>query len=256
MGASRVASWLVFVGGCNVAWGIEKVGPPPTCAQLTAHDEDADGVTDACDDCPGIPDPMQQDGDGDGVGDACDPSTDADQIAFFESFAETDSGASWTINGGPWGFHDDAAVYTVTSNSSPAQIEATIPAIAPVRVEAVVTIDHIDLQGSMLEVRAEGGVGCGVIRHDSTPIDMVRIETAGGASSNESAFPALVGGERLRITLSCGTSGRAECNVENLGDSTVGGVKLAVPSSAGTVGVLDNGIPTHVEYVAVYASGP
>jgi hypothetical protein len=244
VGASRVASWLVFVGGCNALWGIKKVGPPPTCEQLTAHDEDADGVTDGCDDCPGIADPMQED------------SAGVDQIAFFESFAETDSGASWTINGGPWGFHDDAAVYTVTSNNAPSQIDATIPAIAPTRVEAVVTIDHIDLQGSMIELRAEGGVGCGVIRHNSTPIDKVRIETPGGTSNSESDFPTLVGGERLRITLSCGTSGRAECNVENLGDSTVGGAKLAVTSSAGTLGVIDNGIPTHVEYVAVYASGP
>src|SRR5207237_803581 len=36
-------------------------------------DADGDGVGDACDDCPGVPDREQSDGDGDGVGDACDP---------------------------------------------------------------------------------------------------------------------------------------------------------------------------------------
>lgn len=37
------------------------------------HDEDGDGIDDACDVCPHIPDPAQADSDGDGVGDACDP---------------------------------------------------------------------------------------------------------------------------------------------------------------------------------------
>lgn len=37
-----------------------------------AHDADADGVQDAADDCPGVPDRTQADQDGDGAGDACD----------------------------------------------------------------------------------------------------------------------------------------------------------------------------------------
>jgi hypothetical protein len=36
-------------------------------------DVDADGVGDACDNCPDVPNTDQADGDGDGLGDACDP---------------------------------------------------------------------------------------------------------------------------------------------------------------------------------------
>jgi hypothetical protein len=254
VGASRAA--LVFVCGCNVAWGIKELPPPPSCEQLTSHDEDGDRVPDACDDCPGIADPMQTDSDGDGVGDACDPSAGTEHLAWFESFAEADPGASWMENGGPWGFSDDAAVYTILANNTAAQIHAAMPAIAPARIEAVVTIDAIDAQGSYLALLDDTDVRCGVIRHTSAPVDNVRVESDGGANNNESAFPTLTAGERLRFTLTCGTSGMTSCSVENLGDGTVAEVSLPGTGTAGTLGVIDLAIPTHVEYVAVYASGP
>ena len=52
------------------------------------HDEDGDGIDDACDVCPHIPDPAQADGDGDGVGDACDPepALPRQQLVLFDPF--------------------------------------------------------------------------------------------------------------------------------------------------------------------------
>jgi hypothetical protein len=38
-------------------------------------DTDGDGIPDASDNCPTVPNPGQQDTDGDGIGDACDPCT-------------------------------------------------------------------------------------------------------------------------------------------------------------------------------------
>jgi hypothetical protein len=77
---------------------------PPTidasaCA-TTQHDEDADGVVDSCDNCPGVANPDQADTTEnlpDGAGDACDPRpTERDRIAYFESFATMPAG--WTID--------------------------------------------------------------------------------------------------------------------------------------------------------------
>jgi hypothetical protein len=43
-------------------------------------DRDGDGVADAVDNCPTVPNPEQRDTDGDGVGDACDPDIDGDGV--------------------------------------------------------------------------------------------------------------------------------------------------------------------------------
>jgi hypothetical protein len=65
--------------------GFSEVAPHHDCG---GHDEDGDGIGDACDVCPHVADPDQADRDGDGVGDACDPNPDdpIDSIAFFDPF--------------------------------------------------------------------------------------------------------------------------------------------------------------------------
>jgi hypothetical protein len=65
------------------------------------HDEDADGVDDACDVCPHVADPSQPDSDGDRVGDGCDPepAIPRQRIVVFDPFVSTDPVWSMTMNG-------------------------------------------------------------------------------------------------------------------------------------------------------------
>lgn len=63
------APYACFDGGREVpCWGAGFA------ASDTGSDADADGVLDAWDDCPDVPNALQRDVDGDGLGDACDAS--------------------------------------------------------------------------------------------------------------------------------------------------------------------------------------
>lgn len=95
--------WLLLVAGCGRidldavpgdAAPIDVV--TKVCAAPIGHDEDGDGVDDACDGCPHLPDGAQVDGDGDGVDDLCDPrpQTATEHIAYFDPFVSRDP--SWT----------------------------------------------------------------------------------------------------------------------------------------------------------------
>src|SRR4051812_11772680 len=90
-----VAAAVSIAGGCGrfsfdiAASSDNDAAPADTVAPCTAppaeHDEDKDGVDDACDVCPQIAGD-QRDADNDGIGDACDLATTRQQRTFFDPF--------------------------------------------------------------------------------------------------------------------------------------------------------------------------
>lgn len=100
---SRALIATLVLVGCG-RFGFDPTGNgapsdgPPDGSQVCApvgHDEDGDGIDDACDVCPHRADPGQGDLDGDQVGDACDPQpTIARQkIVVFDPFRDL---TAWT----------------------------------------------------------------------------------------------------------------------------------------------------------------
>lgn len=111
------AWWLLVVCACNQVFDIENTrGYQCWSSGDTEHDEDGDGFTDTCDNCPGDPNPTQQDSDHDGVGDVCDPHPGSvDRIEHFEAFTSL---ADWSVNSGSgtWSSDGEAAMQTTDND--------------------------------------------------------------------------------------------------------------------------------------------
>lgn len=261
---SLLVALVLLVGGCD---SVFRIDPVPyvdseralSCEQVTAHDEDGDGIPDACDDCPGIPDPMQPDGDKDGVGDACDPSaTTREHIAWFDSFAEAGASNAWKTKSGSWAFDGESIAYSSVSDAGYFTIDAAVRPAPPYTVEVGLTIDQIDPQGSVFDVFGDDDVPCGVIRHDPTSTDAVRVDDVASTRNTETPMTQqLHAGQRLRITLAYDPTTEAACSTTDRDTHTTAAAQLPLQSVAeGHFGFTDERLPVHVEYVAVYAPVP
>lgn len=100
--AAAAAALHVAVGCGRLGFDAATDATPAGCDDPDlGHDEDGDGVGDACDLCPATPDRGQANSDGDGVGDACDPrpTTPGDEIAYFVSFEDGELPAGFATLG-------------------------------------------------------------------------------------------------------------------------------------------------------------
>ena len=121
------------------------------------HDEDLDGIDDACDVCPHVADPMQLDTDGDGVGDACDPAPNSphEHITFFDPF--TGQRPEWSIVG--------AAAHSFTGDSLLIDAMGTADEYATLAI--VPTTDFFQLGGMVMG--GDAGVRQLTVTADNAP---------------------------------------------------------------------------------------
>jgi hypothetical protein len=142
----RVIVAVVLICGCDQAFSLNETQAQRCWTDVrTTHDEDDDGITDDCDNCPADANADQADSDGDGVGDVCDPHDgSADQIVAFEAFVDDDD---WTVTQGSFALGGDS--YSFASGSN---MEATsaynIDAYRYVTLE--VTLDNVVLDTQLL----------------------------------------------------------------------------------------------------------
>jgi hypothetical protein len=253
VGRWPAAAWLLACG-CDVVFRIDELPPAPTCAEATSHDEDGDGVRDACDVCPGIADD-QTDSDADGVGDACDPNPGTDQsIVFFESFADPGAGSDWQIQSGTWAFDGESLAYDGTAIAGYSSITAKTRPEPPYTVEVGLTIDNFGTQGSVFEVFGDEDVPCGFIHYDAGP-DVARVDDLGNDINMESPLPAeLQAGERLIVTMDYAPGDRVSCAVtdRDTGASAVAHLMLDAVAM-GHFGVEIELAAIHIAYLVVYA---
>lgn len=152
--------------GCNAIFGLAPTslggdggggdddagvtGDAAPCASAVGHDEDLDGVDDACDVCPHVYDPDQADttevGLGglspDGVGDACDPHpAGPDHLLVFDGFADGDT-ADWFAIGNISPVIDtDAVTFSPTIEGDQVYFAWSFPPGADEEVTVAAAID-------------------------------------------------------------------------------------------------------------------
>lgn len=158
------------------------------------HDEDGDGIGDACDICATVPDPSQSDtGEEralqfpDGVGDACDPrpTVAGDVRVALHTFASPDD-ARLTLDG--WTIADDAVRATGPARLASVKTHVGDGLIAELRVAAFADRVQIVLDGDGVS----DGAGCTLARdRDADGFDELDAFEIGGATATTSLGVAL-----------------------------------------------------------------
>ncbi len=212
------------------------------------HDEDADGIPDACDDCPVDSNADQANQDGDGVGDVCDlaPASMGDTILFFSAFTDP-TGYVFTGN--------------LTRTADAIQLRGTTTVtingdLAPTRVQAGVHFGA-PFAGDLIEVTAGQAAAhidrCIVDNADNACGNGAPCVGAGVDNFNPVVQPwiNLAGTDALILDAEVG---RFACTVRAGGQMArvVSTPASVLPGKVGLVSFVSGGDAAIVEYLIVY----
>lgn len=251
------ATLLLFLTGCEVLFprtaeqpadALEDAG---TCATAIGHDEDGDGIDDACDVCPAVPD-NGEDADGDGVGDACDPLPDnnCEVRLKFEGFGAIP--ADLLLEGADWSIGGDDLIQASPSGIRLAHWPATM-SFDDVTLRAELTITGSDAAafnntveigsgGETTGVEPSAGRGCQLHREemkntvvlvDENPDSVITSGTASGNLADTHTLELINGADgflscRLTGVRSSGMASTAGTNPKSMGELFVWADDVAV----------------------------
>lgn len=260
---------LMLLGGCEIVLGLDQVHTQAGSGACdpNSHDEDADGIPDCMDVCPGIKDD-QTDSDGDGVGDACDPQPGKpDTLLTFYAFDRADELAQFTPFGGHWTVQDDALINDESTSDQEDHLLEGATRGAPIAIEAGVTVDSIQptppsglAYAVAIEYRTSelDEYSCAIRRKldvNDNVLDQVEAYTPTSSTSQPLANSKLGPGAayQMREVLD-GTGMRCEV----MGAAQDGGTVSAsppLPTGPESVGFYTEDTAVHYHYLAIYALG-